>query len=133
MHGADVYMLCSSLYVLYVFTGRREMSLRRCPRGQTHSKTPQSSVLNLRVAPLHLARRQQSVCRLALAVSAEVVFTAGKQHVLSDGLFPKSSSCFWTFDEVTAAQSVWLYIEVVKEGDILRSLTVFALVYLYNA
>lgn len=97
----------------------KERCLHDGAREVEHIPKHQSSVLNLRVAPLHLARRQQSVCRLALAVSAEVVLAAGKQHVLSDGLFPKASSCLRTLDEVTAAQSVWLYIEVVKEGGLL--------------
>lgn len=45
--GRRVYImlgLSSSLYVLYVCAGRREMSLRQCPRGRTHSKTPEFSV-----------------------------------------------------------------------------------------
>ena len=38
-------------------------------RGQTHSKAPQSSVLNMRVSPLHVACRQRFVSALIPAVS----------------------------------------------------------------
>lgn len=76
-------MLGFSLYILYVCVGWREMSWRQCPKGQTHSKASQSSVLNLRVRSLHLACRQQSVSAFSLADS-----TSGSQQ--ENNMFPSN-------------------------------------------
>lgn len=76
------WLVLQSVYTVCTYVGEE-----RClddydydydPRGQTHSKAPQSSVLNLRVSPLHLACRQQSVSRLTLAVSTKVMFPGRK-------------------------------------------------------
>lgn len=96
-----------------VYVLGEEMSWRLCLRGQTHSKAPQSSVLNMRVSPLHVACRQWSVSRLTPAVSTAVMFPSRKtrcplrQHCL------RSVFIFWKIVWFAAAQ--WTLISSVVD------------------